>query len=264
VFSLFSFGLACAAVPVFLYSPAQFVGYVPTAAPAVGAATLAPSSCPNGQGATCNLGNATLRCCQNPLSCVESSYTMFTCEMDPFVYPVLPRSTYAVGQAFVALLIGFSMMSFVFGEIALAPNGVMDARVSLSVAMSTSLAAFACGLIAFSILQSFVLQNQGMGVPVEGGMLIGSFLGSLISAACSFFTWLPFHYEAAAAAAAASGQGSPESQAALLAVLKREREVEQLRLEICQLREARAKFQRADAPAQRQGAGSHESALGAV
>jgi len=233
MFALFAFGLACGAIPIFMYTPAQFVGYVPTSAPTPARAPTEKPACSNGMGAPCNLGNSTQWCCMPPYQCIESSYTVFTCEESPFESPLLPRTSFGVGQAFLALTLAFATMALVFSEIALAPNGVMDANVSLSVSMSTSLAAFACGVIAFAVLQSFVLQSNGTGVPQECGMLLGAFVCSAVSAGTAFCTWLPFHL---------AFPGAGEAQQ-----LKREAAVEQLRIELLELRAKRMALERAAA-----------------
>ena len=225
--ALVGFGLACASVTVFLLDEQEFVGHVPTGAPT----TMDNSNCPNGEGALCFVGPPENRCCQPGLVCMETAYTRFTCERPESDVIIGIRDSYSVAQAFLALFIGCSTISYVFSAISLTPNGVMDVKVALSVTFSFALVGSACGLITFAILQGYVLSSGLSGMPRECGYLLGGFVAELVAAGCGFFAWLPYHVT------------STPTQENQLWEAQRALEIEKVRLETIKTRTERLRLE---------------------
>ena len=78
-------------------------------------------------GARCNVGSPTqIYCCVAPLVCYETAYTEWTCQKLPFYYDYFsPRTSFPVGQAFLALSLAASIITFVFAVLANSPIGVI-------------------------------------------------------------------------------------------------------------------------------------------
>jgi hypothetical protein len=199
-FALIASNLSGAAVTLYLYDAQTYTGdfsvYLNITSPSLAPSRIPGSpaqTCPNSKGDRCNVGPEYLQCCKPPYECVETSYTTFTCQIENKNWIPPPKTAFPVAQAFLALTVASTMLSFVFYVAALAPNGLMDTSRALSVAFGTSLASFLFGCIAFSTLQSFYLSNSGVGMPIECGYLLGCWILSLLSGCLGFGAWWPYH-----------------------------------------------------------------------
>jgi len=223
--SLLGFGLACAAVTIYLLNGSEFIGQVPDT-------NITIDGCPNGADAVCNIGTAAQRCCQPGLKCVQTALTHYTCQqVAPSVLTGL-RDSYSVAQAFLALYIGSSCVSYVFFAIALAPNGAMDIKIALSVGFALAIVGAVCGIITFSVLQGYILGAGLSGMPRECGYLLGGFVAEMVAAGCGFCAWLPYHD---------SFEKSQEDQ---LWEAERGLEIEQIKLQTIKIRAERTKLEK--------------------
>ena len=221
MFALVGWSMACAASTVFLYDGTTFLEGIRSQL----VNTTSSSSCANRLGSVCNVGDDAQRCCPSPFQCVESAFTQFTCQNVADNWLPSPPSAFPVAQAFVALEIGVTTLSFVFFVVALAPNGVMDTKVALAVAFSTAAAGAFFAMVAFGVLQGYYIANGGVAMPAECGYLLGSVAICVISAGLGFSAWRPYRRSDL------HDQAGYDPTAAELERARRLHEIERLRFE---------------------------------